>query len=270
MFPLPPAEPGAGRRRSPETREKIRAAKLSRTHCIHGHAYTPENTYHNPGEKGRRCRTCMRLFSATTRARARQDRSSGDVMQSPCLNCGRMFGAADLSQRFCSHSCYHAYRTDPRAVIERLKSRVIVDAVSDCWVWQGSKATGGYGSAGHRGRTVLVHRLMWQLVRGPIPEGLTLDHLCRNTACCNPAHLEPVTNRENILRGSSFAAVNARKTHCKHGHALTPENTYRGAKGRICRTCQGEQWRAWDNEHREHRQELRRERRAYARVAASN
>ncbi|WP_414654556.1 HNH endonuclease signature motif containing protein [Intrasporangium sp.] len=67
---------------------------------------------------------------------------------------------------------------------------------------------------------------------GPIPEGLVLDHLCRNRACCNPAHLEPVTIRENILRGEP-----ANRTHCPHGHAYTPENTRIDNNMRSCRTC---------------------------------
>jgi hypothetical protein len=78
----------------------------------------------------------------------------------------------------------------------------------------------------------------YELAIGPIPEGLTIDHLCRNRGCVNPAHLEAVTNRTNLLRGDGIAALNARKTHCKRGHEFTPENTYVWREGtRACRAC---------------------------------
>lgn len=103
-----------------------------------------------------------------------------------------------------------------------------------CWVWTGCIIRNGYGQC----RQAYVHRMAWEQIRGPIPPGLQLDHLCRNRACCNPDHLEPVTNRENVVRGFGPTAINARKTECKRGHAYTEENTYHYRDGRRdCRVC---------------------------------
>lgn len=111
-----------------------------------------------------------------------------------------------------------------------------------CWIWTGPCAK-GYGrvsvrEAGSR-RSMQIHRYAYEQLVGPIPDGLQLDHLCRNRACCNPAHLEPVTSRENTLRGTNQVARQAAATHCVHGHEFTPENTYVEPGGRRkCRTCQ--------------------------------
>jgi hypothetical protein len=108
----------------------------------------------------------------------------------------------------------------------------------ECWPWLGTHATNGYGRAwiDHR-RRAPAHRIAYELVRDPIPAGLSLDHLCRNRDCVNPAHLEPVTNRENVLRGVGHTAVNAAKTACKRGHPFDEANTYRAKGHRYCRTC---------------------------------
>lgn len=113
-----------------------------------------------------------------------------------------------------------------------------------CWGWTGSLNNKGYGQVGYLGRTTSTHRLAYTLLAGPIPAGLHIDHLCRNRACCNPAHLEPVTVRTNTLRGIGFAPSNAAKTHCRHGHAYTSVNTYIDRRGsRSCRTCRTENHR---------------------------
>jgi hypothetical protein len=90
-----------------------------------------------------------------------------------------------------------------------------IDPASGCHVWQGRKNAKGYGQVGRHG---LAHRVAYEAACGPIPDGLVIDHLCRNRACCNPAHMEPVTPGENVRRGNCPPMVNARKTHCKSGH----------------------------------------------------
>lgn len=124
-----------------------------------------------------------------------------------------------------------------RTLAQRLFARVSVEA-DGCWIWTGSIRK-GYGqiwtsldASGHRS-LLQAHRASYELARGPIPEGLDLDHLCRNRLCVNPDHLEPVTRRVNILRGTAPAAHNARKTHCDEGHSLV--RLRNGRRG--CPTC---------------------------------
>ena len=125
--------------------------------------------------------------------------------------------------------------------IERTMS--YISKSNDCWVWLGKPASTGYGQIGFGKRserkTRNAHRVVYELLVGDIPEGKQLDHLCRNRMCVNPAHLEPVTQRENLLRGDTIPAKNSSKTNCIRGHKLTVDNTrdYAGRGGRQCKTC---------------------------------
>ncbi len=111
-----------------------------------------------------------------------------------------------------------------------------------CWGWIGTRNNRGYGryrAVRGSNREVVAHRIAYEMVIGAVPDGLQLDHLCRNRGCVNPWHLEPVTCRENLMRGVGFSAVNAMKTHCPEGHEYTAANTYINVRryGRHCRTC---------------------------------
>lgn len=113
-------------------------------------------------------------------------------------------------------------------------------ARSGCVVWRGAVQSRGYGclSVG-AGKIALAHRVAYFLAHGEIDAALTIDHLCRNRRCVNPAHMEQVTAAENIRRGESLPARNARKTHCHRGHELSGENLIAHANGRRnCRECQ--------------------------------
>lgn len=141
-------------------------------------------------------------------------------------------------------------------IAERLMSRV--EKVPDgCWLWRGAIAPSGYGviwNGEKRGVMTLVHRVSYKHFVGPISDGMQIDHLCRVRHCVNPEHLEPVTQRENILRGTSVTAENARKTHCQNGHPLIGDNLLMIKGARRCRTC----WNAYSNAYKRRWREARR------------
>ena len=126
------------------------------------------------------------------------------------------------------------YTTDERTAAFWAK----VDFTDSCWLWLGCVNNEGYGkfrSVGNKNR--YSHRYSYEFCVKEIPDGLTIDHLCRVRHCVNPDHLEPVTMRVNALRGISPAAHQARQTHCKRGHEFTEENTYHRPDRIVSRTC---------------------------------
>jgi len=121
-------------------------------------------------------------------------------------------------------------------VDERFWSKV--RKTETCWLWTASKTWDGYGQFARDGRLVKAHRWSWEQLRGPIPDGLVIDHLCRVRACVKPDHMEVVTIRENTNRGRS---ANRDKTCCPAGHSYAGDNLYVNPDGeRICRACRNE------------------------------
>lgn len=120
----------------------------------------------------------------------------------------------------------------------RFWSRVVRGAKRGCWLWTGRVDDFGYGHFKVKGRNLKAHRVAWVIERGAIPDDVTVDHICRQPSCVNPAHLALVSNKENILRGASPTALNAKKTHCIRGHELAGANirVYRGR--RQCLACE--------------------------------
>lgn len=116
-----------------------------------------------------------------------------------------------------------------------------VEKTDTCWTWIASLDGRGYGQFDHQ----RSHRVSYELLVGPIPEGLVLDHLCRNKRCVNPDHLEPVTHLENLRRGTPGSAHNTRKTHCPKGHEYTPENTRVKDGKRNCKACAADHQRRY-------------------------
>lgn len=169
-----------------------------------------------------------------------------------CLQCGAGFFVTATMVRqgrgkFCSKPCYDlAMREQARATLRhRLLARV-TRLDNGCWQWTGCLGSDGYGVLKIAGRRRKAHVVAYELHLGLVPDGLVLDHLCRNRGCVNPAHLDPVTEAVNILRGESPTILLHRAGVCKRGHLVSPENTYyrKGTRQIVaCRVCQRERKR---------------------------
>ncbi len=133
----------------------------------------------------------------------------------------------------------------PRPAVDRFAEKIALTDTG-CIEWIASSDSKGYGKfqceSGRNGRLMPAHRWAYEWIVGPIPVGLQLDHLCRNRLCVNPAHLEPVSQQENILRGVGLAAENAEKTACPVGHPYAGDNLYTNPTtgSRLCRACRRE------------------------------
>ncbi len=142
-------------------------------------------------------------------------------------------------------------RRGRRTAKTRLFRNVVVDLDGGCWQWIGCTDGDGYGRINIRRAALRTHTVMWWLYVGEVPAGLTLDHLCRNTSCCNPGHLEPVTRSENVRRELlAIGHHNAKKTHCPVGHPYNAQNTGNHRRGdgrtyRRCLACNAARKRAW-------------------------
>ena len=145
-----------------------------------------------------------------------------------------------------AQKCAACYRALPSRPSEERFWEKVEKTDSGCWLWRGAPTGSGYGTSTlddkrESYKFVVEHRYAYELIVGPIPDGLVLDHLCRNRNCVNPEHLDPVPQRENALRGLKGRLL----THCAHGHPLTPENVYVQQTGerrgrRRCKVCHNE------------------------------
>ena len=164
-----------------------------------------------------------------------------------------------LARRCQSNACVNPEHVTAvettRPLVDRLLEKIDIQE-DGCWLWNAARDVAGYGrfrvATGTKTTALLAHRVVYEVFVGPIPDGLTLDHVwargCVHRHCVNPAHLEPVTNRENILRSESASALSARRTHCDYGHELTEDNVYRmpaHPTERYCRVCKRARDQEW-------------------------
>jgi hypothetical protein len=159
----------------------------------------------------------------------------------PCTveGCDRRQRARNLCsmhvQRLERNGTVELIERQPRPLEDRLWPRVT--PAGFCWEWEGAHAASGYGVINLGPRLDRTHRVVYEMLVGPIPEGLHMDHLCRNRGCCNPDHLDPVTPRENMIRGMAPSHITARTGVCRRGHTMADAYTRPDTGARTCRTC---------------------------------
>ncbi len=166
-------------------------------------------------------------------------------------DCGRKHGAKGLCAAH-ARQCRKGVGLTPLYTLRRPPGptpRILYDEVpclvpnleGSCHVFRGGKTAAGYGRVSINDKECYSHRYVWERDVGPIPEGLEIDHRCRNRACCNVKHLRAVTHKVNLTENSVGACwqIHAAKTHCPQGHPYSPENTrlYKNKRGWNCRSC---------------------------------
>jgi len=148
---------------------------------------------------------------------------------------------------------------------QRFWEKVAVGLPEMCWEWQASGWANGYGAFCVNGKNTTAHRAAWEIHNGPIPDGLHIDHICKNRRCVNPDHLRAVTPRDNVtLNSESVVAANRTKTHCSRGHEFNEDNTRWTGGTRSCRACRRMTRRSWQQRNPELIKEYNR--RAYERA----
>lgn len=137
--------------------------------------------------------------------------------------------------------------------LQRFIQKVELDIITGCWDWKSRINNHGYGVFGIKNKNYYSHRLSYEYFKEEIPKNTELDHLCKNTKCCNPEHLEAVSHKENIFRSNAPTTINHFKTHCIRGHEFTPENTLKiKGTGRNCKKCRSEANKIWCKNNRPH------------------
>lgn len=213
----------------------------------HGRAIPRHHAHIQRPRKGHAFRTDCRAEQvgcsewpggASQRPRPGQPNTEVDVAKATCSveDCEGQTVARGWCSKHYKRWQMHGRTDDPRPSVEQ-RFWAKVNKTETCWFWTATLNNRGYGEFGRFG---LAHRYAYELLVGPIPIGLTLDHLCRQPACVRPDHLEPVTLRENVLRGKGWSGRNAIKTHCPQGHPYDEVNTRWYRNQRNCRVCSRE------------------------------
>lgn len=133
---------------------------------------------------------------------------------------------------------------------KKVMSKIIVDTETNCWNWIGSRS-GRYSDFYLDNKKMAAHRLMYFIFNFELDDSLSIDHLCRNTHCVNPKHLEQVTHRENVLRGVGPTAINSKKDACKNGHKFSGEKIRVFKNSRKCLTCKSDYDRKYNEKNKE-------------------